>query len=776
MRFLRALRSHGAEHIHFARAMKMTKQQSKVLKVFVDDMRMVGSEDKIGKKDRDTAFAIAREWTDNYEIGEGLKEKAKEAVKMPDEGKIAKAMKTLEDAVGAGMQVIQPGDAQYYLALHVLRCGKIEPAIENRDDGSNGGFKVFWNGVQEWGETAEKLGVVEGEEEGTRMICDRERRGIMENANENRGFGECRDWKRRDLRAIFDAGVEWEKKEVREYWRGKWEELVGGENKRASRKNQAEAAQDGCEEGKKEDKDTKGEGSPETKRFSSRRKTTAENFKAIRARVQEAMNLFGEVTIEEICYQLEKRGHRLTPVAREFWKGCNFLTKANMEIADKLKVWANTMLGEGAHNGAAPKLSPKKRGRKGGVLGAGKPEKRRREEEVEEEEEAEEDEEEPVKMATKATLGKKKKEQKVKVVESSKKSKPKSKPKTRAKASKSKTLLPTPPTEVVVGKRNVKKPDIFDPTVTATKAARKVRISSRKRSRKEKEDEVWEDDEEDWEEERYEGEDEDEVEEDDGEEYVPHRMFEPKFFKAAFTPLRTVKLSRIEPSQSQNAFYDSEEEKEVAMEMKMYKKSLNVRKVLALRERKEVEEHKEECERIEANELFFGSNMTDKEKKEKKKRDDQTRKFKETKITMGNFAGSQTRKCKDLSCRFCNKYFASELNVFDCEVECAAAMPTVVEIEVDRSNISRKRKLAEAQFAVMYNRGMLGKNEALLSQWEESESDFDSDKEEEGGAEEGEGGWADENTQTQRPSAPMSLIPMKSPGALLSGKKRRRVT
>ncbi|GMH46513.1 hypothetical protein TrRE_jg4155 [Triparma retinervis] len=109
--------------------------------------------------------------------------------------------------------------------------------------------------------------------------------------------------------------------------------------------------------------------------------------------------------------------------------------------------------------------------------------------------------------------------------------------------------------------------------------------------------------------------------------------------------------------------------------------------------------------------------------------------FRERKVLWGNFGPPKNSKCKNAaSCRLCNNYYGSELDVFDCEVEGAACMPTVALVEVDRSNVGRKRKLAEAQFAVMYNRGMLRNSVAMLSQWEESEEE----------SEEGSGGEEEE--------------------------------
>jgi hypothetical protein len=238
-----------------------------------------------------------------------------------------------------------------------------------------------------------------------------------------------------------------------------------------------------------------------------------------------------------------------------------------------------------------------------------------------------------------------------------------------------------------------------------------------------------------------------------------------EFFKSSFTPLPTVRFSKIPFSQSQSAMYGSDDEMEeeaARLEMKMYKKSISARKVLALRERKEVQEHKEECDRIEANEVFFGVGKP--VSKEKKERDEMMKKFKERRVDWGNFGPPKDHKCRNAeACRLCNNYYGEELDVFDCEVEKASCMPTVVEINVDRSDIGRKRKLAEAQFAVMYNRGMLQNSVALLSQWEESEEES-----EESEAEEGEGR---DNMQLSN----SSKSPLKSPGALLSGKRRRRV-
>jgi hypothetical protein len=148
--------------------------------------------------------------------------------------------------------------------------------------------------------------------------------------------------------------------------------------------------------------------------------------------------------------------------------------------------------------------------------------------------------------------------------------------------------------------------------------------------------------------------------------------------------------------------------------------------VLQIRERKEVTEYKEECKRIEANELFFKQKTQRSE--ESKKRDELLNQFICTKSVSGRLMVNKT--CGDAkNCRFCNNYWGEEVTDFDCEVEPKSAMPSFRIVKsVSEEPVSRKRRLAEANFVLIYNKKLFVRGEADGG-FEDLEAEFEEEKE-----------------------------------------------
>ncbi|GMI13775.1 hypothetical protein TrVE_jg9634 [Triparma verrucosa] len=187
------------------------------------------------------------------------------------------------------------------------------------------------------------------------------------------------------------------------------------------------------------------------------------------------------------------------------------------------------------------------------------------------------------------------------------------------------------------------------------------------------------------------------------------KNWEQQRFMKSFKQLPRNKISREEfiPTQTQDADSDDEEYK---AEMKLYRKGLSERKVLQIRERKEVNEYKEECERIEANELFFRQGPQRSE--ESKRHEEQLNTFIRTKSVSGRLMVNK-HCCDAKNCRLCNNYWGSEVTDFDCEVEPESAMPGFRVVKsVTEEPVSRKRRLAEANFVLIYNKKLFAKGEA----------------------------------------------------------------
>ena len=75
-----------------------------------------------------------------------------------------------------------------------------------------------------------------------------------------------------------------------------------------------------------------------------RRITTAQKFKEIRARVKEALAIFGDVSIDEVCEQIGLVGSSKMAHAQSFFDGNNDNTTMNTFIAASLKNWADVFV------------------------------------------------------------------------------------------------------------------------------------------------------------------------------------------------------------------------------------------------------------------------------------------------------------------------------------------------------------------------------------------------------------------------------------------------
>ena len=181
-----------------------------------------------------------------------------------------------------------------------------------------------------------------------------------------------------------------------------------------------------------------------------------------------------------------------------------------------------------------------------------------------------------------------------------------------------------------------------------------------------------------------------------------------RFFKS-FTPLPRVQIKRVELMPTQTQDYDSDDE-EYEAEMKLYRKGLVQRKALAERERKEMLEYEEEMERKEINAQFFG--QVAQRSEASKEREEQLNAFVRCKPISNAPRGMRSKCDNSLTCRFCNNYWGKEVNEMDFEVEPKEAMPSFRKIEVDEQPISRKRKLALAEFALVYNSRLIRNGEA----------------------------------------------------------------
>ena len=185
--------------------------------------------------------------------------------------------------------------------------------------------------------------------------------------------------------------------------------------------------------------------------------------------------------------------------------------------------------------------------------------------------------------------------------------------------------------------------------------------------------------------------------------------WEQRRFLKSFAPLPRVQIKRVELMPTQTLDHDSDDE-EYEAEMKLYRKGLVQRKALAERERKEMLEYEEEMERKEINAQFFG--QVAQRSEASKEREEQLNAFVRRKPISHAPRGMRSKCDNPLTCRFCNNYWGREVNEMDFEVEPKEAMPSFRKIEVDEEPISRKRKLALAEFALVYNSRLIRNGEA----------------------------------------------------------------
>ncbi len=118
---------------------------------------------------------------------------------------------------------------------------------------------------------------------------------------------------------------------------------------------------------------------------------------------------------------------------------------------------------------------------------------------------------------------------------------------------------------------------------------------------------------------------------------------------------------------------DSEEE--YAAEEKLFNKTVSQRAIMAQREKRESELNREEWERIDANRRFFGAGK-EKKSEARLEYERQLEHLVSTPIIFGDRRKAMNDHCANKEqCRFCNNYFAEEINVFDCKVEDPKSMP-----------------------------------------------------------------------------------------------------